>query len=254
MGKKGKIAALFLVCVLAVTACKGKGTDKYAYRTQGIEKLEGGDFEGAVRSFDEAIQNSNGLVRTFELDVLKYRGEAEYRLEDYEAAAHTYDILIQVDGEKAEYLYLRSISTAVQGQWEAAFKDYEQAKELDPAAELAVLAMAAVGAAMEDGGQTQQAMALYQNAIGDGIQSAQVYNRMGMCKLKDKDYGAAIDFFEQGLILGDETASPSLAYNRAVAYEYNGDFKQALTYMQEYEDTYGPDQNAQRELAFLKTR
>ena len=254
MGKKGKIAVLFLVCIMIISGCSDSTNDKHSYRTAGIEKLNAGDYEGAIQSLDQAIQKSSGMVGKFELDVLKYRGEAEYRLEDYEAAAHTYDILIQVDGEKPEYLYLRSICRAALGQWETALIDYDKAREADQEPEGAVAALAVVGAALEDAGQTEQAMALYQKAVADGIQSAQVYNRMGMCKLKDEEYGEAIGYFELGLKLGDETASPSLAYNRAVAYEYNGDFKLALTYMQEYEDTYGPDENAQREIAFLKTR
>ena len=60
----------------------------------------------------KALDEADGIVGPFELDVLKYRAEAEYLTEDYRAAAHTYDILADVDGEKREYLYYGAASHA----------------------------------------------------------------------------------------------------------------------------------------------
>lgn len=254
MGKKAKLAALLLAGIILITGCKGGDDNKYAYRETGIEKLAAGDFEGAVQSLDLAIEKSSGRVGKFEMDVLKYRGEAEYRLEDFKAAADTYDVLMQVDGEKPEYMYLRGICRAAQGQWEGALEDYTKANVKDKEAAGAKEALEAVGAALETADQLDKAMVMYQQAIADGMQSGQVYNRMGLCKLKDKEYDEAIGYFELGLKTGDEKVAPELAFNRAVGYEYKGEFALALTYMQEYETTYGPDENAKREIEFLKTR
>ena len=57
------------------------------------------------------LRSKVGLVfstgaSAFEIDVLKYRGEAEFLLGDYGAAAYTYDTLAKVDKPRAEYYYL----------------------------------------------------------------------------------------------------------------------------------------------------
>lgn len=254
MRKKARLAAILLAGIMLATGCKGGDENKHAYREAGIEKIAAGDYEGAIQSLDEALQKSSGYVGKFEIDVLKYRGEAEYRLEDYVAAAHTYDTLIQADEERPEYMYLRGICRAAQGEWEGALEDYTRANAKDKEAPGAKEALEAVGAALETADQLDKAMVMYQQAVADGMQSGQVYNRMGLCKLKEKEYDEALGYFELGLKTGDEKVAAELAFNRAVAYEYKGDFAQALTYMQEYETTYGPDENAEREIAFLKTR
>ena len=53
-----------------------------------------------MESFDLALKEADGVVNAFELDILKYRGEAEFMLEDYEAAAHTYGIPLRMWTEK----------------------------------------------------------------------------------------------------------------------------------------------------------
>ena len=62
--------------------------------------MENGDYEGAVAEFDSLIDQTKH-VSSFEIDVLKYRGEAEFMLGDYGAAAYTYDTLVKVDKPRA---------------------------------------------------------------------------------------------------------------------------------------------------------
>ena len=90
------------VC-LSLTACGGS-REKYELRETAIQQMENGDYAAAIETFGQALEKSDGFVGEFELDVLKYRAEAEYESGDYKAAARTYDVLSQVDGEKPEYL------------------------------------------------------------------------------------------------------------------------------------------------------
>ena len=89
---------------LLLTGC-GDSEKAREARMAGIEQMNQENYEDAIASFDKALDEADGIVGPFELDVLKYRAEAEYLTEDYRAAAHTYDILADVDGEKREYLY-----------------------------------------------------------------------------------------------------------------------------------------------------
>lgn len=104
-----RAASLCMTCLTLAAASvllAGCGESKEAKeaRMQGIGQVEAEQFEAAIASFDTALEHADGVVDEFELDILKYRGEAEYRLGDYEAAAHTYGILADVDDGRPEYL------------------------------------------------------------------------------------------------------------------------------------------------------
>ena len=87
----------WLAAALAVGALlSGCQPDQRAESTgegYSVEQMNQKQFEDAIISFDTALNEADGVVDEFELDILKYRGEAEYRLGDYEAAVHTYEIL-----------------------------------------------------------------------------------------------------------------------------------------------------------------
>ncbi|MCI8948620.1 MAG: tetratricopeptide repeat protein [Lachnospiraceae bacterium] len=132
-GKRKWAAVLIVLLVWSVSAagCKKDGTDKKELRLSGIEKLNAGDYAGAVTDFDQAIQTSKGKVGSFEMDVLKYRAEAEYMLGDYGAAAHTYDVLLEVDGEEMEYFYQNAVMKALSGDIDGALAAYGDGVRLE---------------------------------------------------------------------------------------------------------------------------
>lgn len=79
---------LVLLCILALSGCGKNNKEREELRMSGITKMDAGDYAGAAQDFEAAIQASSGRVGSFEIDVLKYRAEAEYKLGDYGAAAH----------------------------------------------------------------------------------------------------------------------------------------------------------------------
>ena len=196
------------------------------------------------------------MYKRQDIDVLKYRAEAEYRAADYQAASDTYGILIQVDQERPEYLNMRCVSRAQNGDLNGALEDYKRASELDTEknAPGRAEALLAAGAALENQGAAAEAMALYESAKAEGIESAELYNRMGLCKFGEKDYETAITCFAQGLLKPDAASVPDLIYNQAVAYEYKGDFDKARELMEQYVAGNSSDEEAARELEFLKSR
>ena len=70
----------------------------------------------------------------------------------------------------------------------------------------------------------------------------------------EKDYETAITCFAQGLLKPDAASVPDLIYNQAVAYEYKGDFDKARELMEQYVAGNSSDEEAARELEFLKSR
>ncbi|MDR0924792.1 MAG: tetratricopeptide repeat protein [Hungatella sp.] len=254
-GYGAAILGLALAVAIAAGGC-GKKENKYSYRAAGIEALDQGNYDSAVEAFDQAINSSKGLVGKFDVDVLKYRAEAEYLAGDYSSAADTYGILIKIDRERPEYLNLRSVSRAGAGDLNGAIEDYKRSAELDTEKKAPgrLKALLAAGAAMEKAGTASDAMSLYEEAINGGEESAQLYNRMGLCKMAGEDWDGAAEYFNKGLSAADSSEVPELLFNQAVAKERKGEFKTALDLMQQYVSAHGPDEEAEREITFLKTR
>lgn len=270
--------------VLLLTGC-GDSKEAREARMSGIEQMNQRNYEEAIASFDRALSEADGIVGAFELDVLKYRAEAEYLTEDYQAAAHTYDILADVDEGKREYLYYGAASHALAGalpeaieayekaQGESSGKASEQKKEAESAQasvdpgqksihEAALspeeeagrsLALSAIGKAYEDQGQYEEAMSFYEGASSSGL-TADLCNRMGLCMMAAGEYDEAIVYFEKGMTLQDEVKMPDLKYNEAAAYEYKGNFEKALELLNTYVSDYGSSPEIEREILFLESR
>lgn len=258
MRRKTGYAALAVLTGLVVILSQGCGgkDNRYTYRDAGITALQEGNYEEAILSFDKAIHSSKGLVQKVDIDILKYRAEAEFLSGNFKEAEETYGKLIKADGKKPEYLNLRSISRAEAGDFKGALEDYQKSREIDKEfkAPGRLNALLSVGALMEKNGSLDEAMALYQEALTAGEKGARLYNRLGLLSMGKKDYDSALSYFEQGLLAEDGGQVPELLFNQAVAKEYKGDFKEALELMQKYVSVHGPDEAAEREITFLKTR
>lgn len=251
----GWLAAVCLITALLLSGCKDSEKERYDLRLQGIEQLEAGAFEEAIATFEQALYTgSKGLVGEFELDLLKYRAQAEYEAGDYEAAAYTYEILLGADEERREYRERACLLYAEAGQSDKAKEQYqklyESAKD-DP--EIAGILLR-LGQTLTNQNRFDEAMELYEQAVNDGIKNGEIYNRMGVCRLEAGDYDEAIRYLEQGIGTGDVTAMKSLMINQAAAYEKKLDFARALSILQQCAAAYGATPKIEKEIEFLKTR
>ena len=245
----GCMAALFL------TACGGVTEEQLAARVSAIEMMEQGRYEDAVDVFNSLVQEARS-VTDFELDVLKYRAEAEYQLGDCDAALHTYKTLIEVDKKRPEYCYLASLMLSKTGSLQDARTFLESGKELDQDHKVPGYLEASM--AYADGcaaaGETELSQAVYQQLIREGFGTTKIYNRLVMNAIKAEDYKLALDLAAKGLALPDTEAVQQLKFNEAVCYEYLGEFSKALELFRAYANSYGSDERVAHEIAFLETR
>lgn len=248
-----KSAGVLLLSALLMTGCKDD-SKKYEARDAGIVQLNEGNYDGAIQSFDQALELSDGMVGTFELDVLKYRAEAEYNVEDYEAAAHTYGVLMQVEEASPEYLNMQCLLYMKAGQLDQAVEAYQTSYALNPGTAVTEPALLSLGQELTKADRFDEAMALYEQAVTDGLQSSELFNRMGMCEMEAGDCDKALEYFDRGAAIGDTGVLPKLLYNQAAAYEQKLDFAKALELLQSYVSAYGSNEEVEREIAFLKTR
>jgi tetratricopeptide (TPR) repeat protein len=73
-----------------------------------------------------------------------------------------------------------------------------------------------------------------------------------------EDYDQALPYLEEGISLYKNTRQNNvmrvLQKNEIIVYEYLGMFDKALNKLQAYVATYPKDEEAKRELAFIKSR
>ena len=85
--------------------------------------------------------------------------------------------------------------------------------------------------------------------------SAELLNLLGSIYMKQEKYADAAKAFERAVIAAKGTPElQTTLYNRAAAYEYAGDFEKAKELFIDYLNQYSGDEEARRELVFLKTR
>jgi len=248
------MAVMLLACVF-LTACGGVTEEMLATRESAIAMMENGDYEGAVATLNSLVEEAT-KVTEFELDVLKYRAEAEFMLEDYAAAVHTYRTLMEVDKELPEYYYCASIAMARDGQTSEASEWLARGKELDKKLVAAGLFEAAMALAegYEASGLVEDAKAVYQELIDGGHGSTDIYNRLMVMAMDDGSYEEALKLAAKGLNLTDGLAVQELKFNEAVCYEFLRDFGKALELFRAYAAEYGSDERVAHEIAFLETR
>ena len=255
-----KPAAFLTAVILAstlLTACGGVTEEMMATRESAIAMMEQGDYEGAVELFNGLVDEAT-KVTAFELDILKYRAEAEFLLEDYAAAVHTYRTLMQVDESAVhpEYYYVSAMALAKDGQVAEALEVLKAGKALDKNLSAAGFfeAMQAVAEGYKASGLLSDAKAVYQELIDGGFGNSKIYNCLMVMSMDEGDYEVALELAAKGLILTDGLAVQELKFNEAVCYEYLGEFAKALELFRAYAAEYGSDERVAHEIAFLESR
>lgn len=97
-----------------------KSAQRNALLEAGIASLEAGNYDEAITSFNQALEDSGDKTGKFEINVLSYLGEAQYKKGDYQAAVLTYERLISADKENEQYKQMACYSQMELGNYEAA--------------------------------------------------------------------------------------------------------------------------------------
>lgn len=235
-----------------LTGCGAK--ERNELRLQGIEKLNQQDYAQSITLFDQALETSKGRVDEFAIDVLKYKAEAEYQLENYQNAAEIYTILIDAESEKPEYLIRRSLSRLGAGQLDEALDDYTRAYPAGLATANLKEALLKLGEALINDDQESKAAVLYRQAVTDGIDDPGLYLDIGNVFRNHQDYEQAASYFEQGIANADGEMLKTLEFNLAAVCVYQQKYEQALQLFQEYQKKYGNDPEVEKEIVFLESR
>ena len=121
--------------VMSIASCL-MGCSKYnekeiALRDQGVAAMDEGNYEEAIKLFNEALGKSVGKVTDLELDIDYYKGAAQYISGQFDAAVKTYTYLIKFDNKNFKPYFLRGSIYAKEGDIGQAIKDYNAAVAID---------------------------------------------------------------------------------------------------------------------------
>ena len=61
-----------------------------------------------------------------------------------------------------------------------------------------------------DAKEYDKAMALYEDALKDGMEHGEIYNQMGLCQMAAEDYQSAYDSFDKGYQVAAATQAAAL--------------------------------------------
>lgn len=268
--KKLILKAMLMTCVVlatcALTACGKNTRTEKELREQAIGFMQQGDYSAAVSRFNEALTYSDGRYGSLEIDILKYRAEAEALAGDYKAASETYELLRKEDGDKPEYMNLQIICMVRAGESLSKCLDlYKQSTEKDPNGTGNRQALYVLGTALsrsEDEKHVEEARQLYENALAnEESATGELYNRMGSLAFESGEIDEAIDWFQDGITYvqdhpddGESEVLASLKYNIAICYEYKQEYETAKALFEEYAQQYGSNEEIEHEIAFLESR
>ena len=118
--------------------------------------------------------------------------------------------------------------------------------------ETAALIMCRCYIALDD---TEAAKGVIDSFGSKADSSAVLLGLLGSILMKQHKFSEAVEVYERAVNAAKGTPDlQNTLYNRIVAYEYTGDFEKARDLLTEYLKQYSGDEEAKREMRFLKTR
>lgn len=217
--------------------------EKNAYYLRGCVKLSQNDFDGAQLDFNEAV-------------ILDSR--------DYDQMIRIYMVLEEYGYKDVGMVYLqnalkeneKSISDYDMGRICYYMGDYENARNYLTKLKTTTDYGAALylGRTYEALGDYNYASSIYAGYVENDQSKAEIYNQLGLCRMKMEEYESALTAFQAAMNIEDNGMMQTLKFNEIVTYEYMREYKTAAALMSSYLRSYPDDEAAKREYEFLQTR
>ena len=148
------------------------------------------------------------------------------------------------------------MSSYDKGRFSYYLEDYENARNYLEEAKVTGEAdtVLLLGKTYEKLGDYNYAASIYSNFLSDRGDDLLIYNQLGICKMSAGAYEEALQAFQKALAMEEKQMTQTLRFNELIAYEYMGEFEQALILLKEYLADYPDDREAAREYEFLISR
>ena len=202
--------------------------DAMSLITSGKDKLDGGDHDGAIADYEQAIavDRTIALARRNRSDIAKAytnRGIAKSEQGDLPEAIADYDRVISINPDAAIAYHSRGVAKGRQGDLPGAIADYDRVISINPDTAIAYHSR---GVAKGRQGDLPGAIADYDRAISIDPDDAIAYNDRGVAKSEQGNLPGAIADYDRAISINPDDA---IAYNnRGVAKSDQGDLPGAI--------------------------
>ena len=242
-----KMSYGILACLLAagiLSGCKSDTSKKeqLSFREKGITCIEKGDYKGAVKAFQKALDCSNGKITDTEIDICYYKAQAQLDMGDRKGAEESYSALIRYDKTQTDAYYLRGSLELADQKKEEALSDFDESLS-NGSFELYY----GVCRQLVDAGEDEKAEKYCKKAIQLEPETPEDHTWAGRMYLLLKDYDNAQEQFDIASEQGDAEAYLFLA-----EVSFAEDVPQeAESYYQEYAEKHAKDGEALNRLGEL---
>lgn len=269
-----------LLCLAGCGTNEAVREQQMKLRSEGMEKALSGDYDGAIASYDKALELADIRAGALERDIAAYKASAQYHNGDVQGAIDTCTSIL--DLKKSAEIYLTrgllyreaentqaanadfaaamkltsSRDRIMQGRLSYYMEDYAGAKEHLEAADKAGNKEASywLGELYWEMGNKDYALTLYQTYLQGESAHQGAYAKVAAYQVNQGDYDDALKTLEDGIALGDSGSLKALLASEIAVYEWKGDYAEARTKMESYLEKYPEDEKAAREYEFLKSR
>ncbi len=217
--------------------------ERDAYYLRGRTYLAMQDVDNAKSDFDKAVKLSPNDPDLY-IQIFEAMSEAGLGEDGQKYLKNAMELNTKLSSYQKGRLYF------CMGDYEQAKQNLEQAIKEKGDSE----AILYLGRTYEALGDMNYAASLYRAYLETDPGNAMVLNQLGICLMNLSDYSAALDAFNKGVEIGDQSMDQSLRFNQITAYEHLGDFERAKNLMRDYLERYPDDEAAIRENEFLATR
>jgi len=119
------LSILILICYTTLPIYAQNSAEEYY--DSGVEKLDSGDFQGAIKDFNKAIEINPKYANAY-----YDRGLAKAKLGDYRGALKDYNKTIEINPKHKMAYAFRGVAKANLGDYRGAIEDYNKTIEIKP--------------------------------------------------------------------------------------------------------------------------
>jgi tetratricopeptide (TPR) repeat protein len=171
-----------------------------AYFNRGNDRYDAGNYEGAVKDFNKAIDIDSKFIDKFMPRLLpkahNHRANAKKKLGDYEGAIKDYDKSIELNPHSVWVYYNRGELNIILGRYEEAIKDYDKVVRILPNDDFTYYKR---GIAKAKAKKYKEAILDYNIAIQIDPNYFKAYNKRGDARFDSKHYQDAIIDYKKAI-------------------------------------------------------
>lgn len=218
--------------------------ERLLYRGYGLAYMGKTQYQQAAESFEKALSLSDGRVNAMDYDINYYLATAYYKLGTMDKALASYDAIIALRPEEKDAYYLRGVIYAEQGNLDEALLNFDKTISLDGKDYDRLIDIYCV---LDDNGYKEAGQTYLQTAMESGTKDMTNYEK-GRISYYLEDYENARNYLEKARDTGDYEAILFLGKT----HETLGDSNYAISVYSTFLDSKGANPHVLNQMGLCK--